>query len=70
MRRASIVLIAITAFCVTGWAEVEKGLVAHWNFDEGKGDVLELLTSKVVARGVDRFGAEIQPGRTLLYRLK
>ena len=22
------------------WAVKEKGLVAHWNFDEGKGDIL------------------------------
>ena len=40
MRRLSIVLIVLAAFCVRGWAEVEKGLVAHWDFDEGKGDVL------------------------------
>ena len=40
MRRAGIVLIVLWAFCVSGWAEDEKGLVAHWDFNEGKGDVL------------------------------
>ena len=40
MRRLSIVLIVLAAFCVSGWAERAKGLVAHWDFDEGKGDVL------------------------------
>ena len=40
MRRLNIVVIVLAAFCVSGWAEDQKGLVAHWNFDDGKGDVL------------------------------
>ena len=40
MRCLSIVVILLAVFCVRGWAEVEKGLAAHWKFDEGKGDVL------------------------------
>ena len=40
MRRLSVVLIMLAAFCVKGWAAEEKGLVAHWEFDEGKGEVL------------------------------
>ena len=40
MRRLSIILILVAAFCVAASAADEKALVAHWDFDEGKGDVL------------------------------
>ena len=33
-------LVLMFACSTTAWAQVEKGLVAHWDFDEGKGDVL------------------------------
>ena len=33
-------LFAALLLGTSAWAEVEKGLVAHWDFNEGKGDVL------------------------------
>ena len=40
LRRVAIALIVLSALCVRGWSEDDKGLVAHWDFNEGKGDVL------------------------------
>ena len=40
MRRLSIAWVALLGLCVTAAAADEKGLVAHWDFNEGKGDVL------------------------------
>ena len=40
MRRLSIVLVMLTALCFRAWAQHEKGLVAYWDFDQGKGDIL------------------------------
>ena len=40
MRRNMMGLVLMFACSTTAWAQVEKGLVAHWDFDEGKGDVL------------------------------
>ena len=39
MRRLSIVWVALLGLCATA-AAAENGLVAHWDFNEGKGDVL------------------------------
>ena len=40
MRRLIVVVIVLAAVCVRGWAQDEKGLVAHWDFHEGTGEVL------------------------------
>ena len=40
MFRRGIVLLTLCAFSVSAAAQPDKGLVAHWDFNEGKGDVL------------------------------
>ena len=40
MRGLGLVLLVLAVLSATGGAEVENGLVAHWDFDEGQGDVL------------------------------
>ena len=40
MRELSIVVIAVAAFCAAALGADEKGLAAHWDFDEGRGNVL------------------------------
>ena len=40
LRRVAIVAIVLAALCVAASAADEKGLVAHWDFNKGKGNVL------------------------------
>ena len=40
MRKASLLVVMLAAVSQVIWAAQEQGLVAHWDFGEGKGDVL------------------------------
>ena len=40
MLRVRMVLVALSFLCAAAAAQSENGLVAHWDFNEGKGDVL------------------------------
>ena len=40
MRWLGIMLIVLSAFSVSARAAREEGIAAHWDFDEGKGDIL------------------------------
>ena len=40
MSKFGVFAASLLLLHASAWAEIEKGLVAHWDFDEGKGDVL------------------------------